>query len=61
MGLLYGKDKPLIVTALWSSHEIPQIDSHVKDIIKLFLDYVCIDFPRDKLEVLAVCTFYSFH
>lgn len=61
MGMLYGEDKPLIVSALWSSDEIPQIDSHIKDIIKLFLDYISIDFPRDKLEVLAVCVMFLFH
>lgn len=45
---------PLIGCVLWTDDEPNQVNYTIKSILKLFVDYVSIDFPSDETQLLSV-------
>lgn len=45
---------PFIGSVLWSDGQHRQINFVIKRIIRLFIDYVSIDFPKEKIQILSV-------
>lgn len=45
---------PLIGSVLWPGGQHRQINFVIKRIIRLFIDYVSIDFPKEKIAILSV-------
>lgn len=45
---------PLIGCVLWTDDEPNQVNHNIKNILKLFVDYISVDFPADETHVLAV-------
>lgn len=51
---------PLINSVLWDSSEHNQINFTIKSILKLFVNYVSIDFPKEHTHILSVSLSYEF-
>lgn len=45
---------PLIGSVLWTDDEPNQVNYTIKNILKLFVDCVSIDFPNDETHILSV-------
>ncbi|XP_055322751.1 uncharacterized protein LOC129578362 [Sitodiplosis mosellana] len=44
---------PLISTVLWSKDELTDVNFGIKNILKLYVNYISIDFPREYTQVLG--------
>lgn len=44
----------LIGSVLWTNNEPNQVNYTIKKILKLFVDYVSIDFSHDETHILSV-------
>lgn len=45
---------PLIGLVLWKNNEPYQVNYTIKNILKLFVDHVSIDFPNGEIYILSV-------
>lgn len=45
---------PLIGLVLWKNNEPNQVNYTIKNILKLYVDYVSIDFPNGETSTLSV-------
>lgn len=50
---------PLIGSVLWTNDEPNQVNYTIKNILKLFVNYVSIDFPNDETHILSVSFDYQ--
>lgn len=59
--MMEGKRRPLIAHVLWSKDDVGQINFLIKRIFGIFVNYVSIDFPDDKLAILVVSICFRFN
>lgn len=52
------KKGPLINSVLWFNDEPHQVNFHIKNILKLFVNYISIDFAEEHIHILAVSNSY---
>lgn len=56
--IFHSQKGPLIGLVLWTDDEPHQVNYTIKNILKLFVDYVSIDFPNDEVHVLNVSVIF---
>lgn len=50
---------PLIGLVLWTDNELNEVNYNIKNILKLYVNYIGIDFPVQHIKILGVSARFS--